>query len=200
MRCQCFYSAVMANSKLDYWGTKKTWKIAILTRKPLSHAWILMYQTWPIDKKQTTGNWKNMLDSMHRIIAQCFAQSWKFLTGILLSVAVQVMSGNWFHKLGKKILNWEAQAGSTLYKNSCWYVFLPYLQTPWVVYNIQISACPFLQTDTLQRFMLNLLHFFILFFCWRICYNVWEQFFNQLVTTQEPVRQIEEASLVNIFY
>ena len=78
MRCQCFYSAVIANrprsiyqysnmaprlssqtsifgvvflvskSLLGIEGQRKLEKFAILTRKPRSHARILIYRTWPI--------------------------------------------------------------------------------------------------------------------------------------------------------
>ena len=47
----------VCKSPLGIEGQKKLEKFAILIRKPRSHAWILIYRTWPILKPSTTQPW-----------------------------------------------------------------------------------------------------------------------------------------------
>ena len=46
----------VSKSLLGIERQKKLEKFAILTRKPRSHARILIYRTWPIVEKNNTGN------------------------------------------------------------------------------------------------------------------------------------------------
>ena len=46
---------IVSKSLLRIEGQKKLKKIAILTRKPRSHAWMLIYRTWPIEPLNTAG-------------------------------------------------------------------------------------------------------------------------------------------------
>lgn len=49
------------------------------------------------------------------------------------------------------------------------------------------SSCFICHTN--KKLLYALLHFFNMFFSWRFCYNIWKQFFDQLITIQKPARK-----------